>query len=98
MAMNNYDSVYFAHSSNNGPIQSCTSRFKKCNRYTKSLPGSSGNVVVDNLTTAMRISNLIKHQTNMRNAQWSEKHIPLNVYGQRTGGPTGYGQSPKNVF
>lgn len=96
--MNNDSSVNLVDSLNNKLIQSCTSRFKICKCYTKSLPGSSGNIVVNNLTLAMRVSNLIRQQSSNRNAQWTQKHISLNVYGQRAGGPTGYGQSPKNIF
>jgi hypothetical protein len=62
------------------------------------MPGSSGNVVVNSQTIAEKMSTLIQYQSQIRNKKWTVKNVPTNVYGQRSGGPTGYGQSPSNRF
>jgi hypothetical protein len=49
-------------------------------------------------TAIQRISTLISVQSQMRNATWTQIYAPVNAYSQRTGGPVGYGQSPKNTF
>jgi hypothetical protein len=83
--------------SGSGPIQICNSRFAKCN-ITKKTNFSSGNVIIQGSTIAQRVSTLIKVQSYLRNATWREEYKPVNGYGQRAGGPVGYGQSPKNTF
>lgn len=98
MSINEHRSFDSTHTYRKGPIQSCISRFKNCNKYSKNLPGSSGNLVKTDLTLPMRITRLINYQSTLRNAQWNEKYVPLNAYGQRPGGPNGYGQPIKNIF
>ena len=83
--------------SGSGPIQICNSRFAKCN-ITKKTNFSSGNVIIQGSTLAQRVSTLIKVQPYLRNATWTREYVGVNEYGQRAGGPVGYGQSPKNTF
>jgi hypothetical protein len=79
-----------------GPIQICTSRLANC-KITKT--NFQNGYVINNRATAMqRISTLISVQSQMRNATWTQIYAPVNAYSQRTGGPVGYGQSPKNTF
>ena len=85
-------------SSNGGPIQICNSRFRNCNAFNKNMPGSSGTVVVNSQTIAEKMSTLIQYQSQIRNKKWTVKNVPVNVYGQRAGGPTGYGQPIRNKF
>jgi len=59
---------------------------------------SSGNVVINSQTLAEKMSTLIQYQSQIRNKKWTVKNIPTNVYGQRAGGPTGYGQPIRNRF
>jgi|AntAceMinimDraft_6_1070360.scaffolds.fasta_scaffold07664_3 hypothetical protein len=80
-----------------GPIQICNSRFAKCN-ITNKTNFSSGNVIIQGSTLAQRVSTLIKVQPYLRNATWTREYVGVNEYGQRAGGPVGYGQSPKNTF
>ena len=80
-----------------GPIQICNSRFAKCN-IIKKTNFSSGNVIIQGSTIAQRVSTLIHVQPYLRNATWTRQYNPVNGYGQRTGGPVGYCQSPKNTF
>jgi hypothetical protein len=79
-----------------GPIQICTSRLANC-KITKT--NFQNGYVMNNRATAMqRISTLISVQSQMRNATWTQIYAPTNAYSQRTGGPVGYGQSPRNTF
>lgn len=71
---------------------------KLCNNFSKKLPGSSGNIVITNMTQASRYSQIIRNQSLVRNAKWNIKNYPTNAYGQRPGGPYGFGSSPKNNF
>jgi hypothetical protein len=80
-----------------GPIQFCNSRFAYCN-ITKKSNFSSGNVTIQGATLANRVSTLIRVQSQMRNAKLVFQDVSLNVYGQKAGGPYGYGSSPKNTF
>ena len=79
-----------------GPIQICISRLANC-KITKT--NFQNGYVMNNRATAMqRISTLISVQSQMRNATWTQIYAPTNAYSQRTGGPVGYGQSPRNTF
>ena len=82
-----------------GPIQFCNSRFAKCN-INKKLGAAfqSGNVSIQGTTIPRRISEAIRVQTYLKNANFVIQDVSLNVYGQRSGGPYGYGSSPKNTF
>ena len=80
-----------------GPINICNSRFAKCNLNKKN-KFSSGNVTIQGATNSQRVSTQIQVQSTMRNATWTNRYVPVNGYGQRTGGPNGSGQSPKNSF
>ena len=82
-----------------GPIQFCNSRFAKCN-INKKLGAAfqSGNVSIQGTTIPRRISQAIRVQTYLKNANFVIQDVSLNVYGQRSGGPYGYGSSPKNTF
>ena len=56
-------------------------------------------MVINNRATQLqRVSNLIQVQPYLKNATWKRQYNQVNGYGQRTGGPVGYGQSPKNTF
>jgi hypothetical protein len=79
-----------------GPIQRCNSRFANCN-ITKG-PYPSGTINNTSNTLAQRVSTLIRVQPFMRNATWTNRYIPVNSYGQRSGGPNGSGQPPRNSF
>ena len=80
-----------------GPIQRCNSRFKYCN-INKKLGYNSGNVTIQGSTTAQRVSELITTSIYTRNSKITNANITLNGYGQKSGGPYGYGSSPKNNF
>lgn len=80
-----------------GPIQICISRLANCN-ITKITNFSNGMVINNRATQLQRVSTLIKVQPYLRNATWKQEYKPVNGYGQRAGGPNGYGQSPKNTF
>jgi hypothetical protein len=80
-----------------GPIQICISRLANC-KITKKNNFSNGYVINNRATAIQRISTLISVQSQMRNATWTQIYAPVNAYSQRTGGPVGYGQSPKNTF
>jgi len=80
-----------------GPIQFCNSRFAYCNISKKTI-NPSGNVTIQGTTLANRVSTLIRVQSQMRNARIVFQDVSLNVYGQKAGGPYGYGSSPKNNF
>jgi len=83
-------------SNGSGPIQICNSRLANC-KITKT--NFQNGYVMNNRATAMqRISTLISVQSQMRNATWTQIYAPTNAYSQRTGGPVGYGQSPRNTF
>tara|TARA_A100001015_G_scaffold312707_1_gene418425 strand:+ start:3529 stop:5490 length:1962 start_codon:yes stop_codon:yes gene_type:complete len=82
---------------NVSPIYDSCKR-KICNSFSKRLPGSSGNIVITNLTQASRYTQLIKNESIIRNAKWRIGNYPTNMYGQRPGGPNGFGSSPKNDF
>jgi hypothetical protein len=83
-------------SNGSGPIQICTSRLANC-KITKT--NFQNGYVMNNRATAMqRMSTLISVQSQMRNATWTQIYAPTNAYSQRTGGPVGYGQSPRNTF
>jgi hypothetical protein len=84
--------------SGNGPIQICNSRFRNCNSFNKNKPGSSGTIVTNQHTKFQKMSTSILFQNHMRNKKWTLKNAPTNVFGQRAGGPHGYGQPPKNTF
>jgi len=62
------------------------------------MPGSSGNVVTNSQTLAEKMSTLIQYQSQIRNKKWTVKNVATNVYGQRAGGPSGYGRAPRNRF
>ena len=81
-----------------GPIQMCNSRFRNCNKFNKNKPGSSGTIVTNQHTKIQKMSTSILFQNHMRNKKWTLKNAPTNVYGQRAGGPHGYGQPPQNTF
>jgi hypothetical protein len=55
-------------------------------------------VINHRATRAQRVTDLINVQSRMRNANWVRENVNVNHYGQRSGGPNGYGQSPKNTF
>jgi len=80
-----------------GPIQICISRLANC-KITKKNNFSNGYVINNRATAMQRMSTLISVQSQMRNATWTQIYAPVNAYSQRTGGPVGYGQSPKNTF
>jgi len=79
-----------------GPIQICNSRLANC-KITKT-NFQNGYVMNNRATAIQRISTLISVQSQMRNATWTQIYAPTNAYSQRTGGPVGYGQSPRNTF
>jgi hypothetical protein len=79
-----------------GPINICDSRLRNCNYYTKSLPGSSGNVVITGMTQSQILTRLVNLQQYRRGATWVQINAPTNQYGSRAGAPYGYGESPKN--
>ena len=79
-----------------GPIRICDTKFRSCNNITKSLPGTSGNVVITGLTQSEILKRLVEMQTNRRGARWVKRNAPTNGYGSRSGAPHGYGSSPKN--
>ena len=79
-----------------GPIQRCNSRFVNCNTSKGPYPSGSTNNMSS--TISQRVSNLIRVQSTIRNTRWTNRYVPVNVYGQRSGAPNGYGQSPKNTF
>ena len=81
-----------------GPIRSCDSRLRGCSHYTKSLPGSSGNVVITGSTQSQILTRLVYLQQYQRGAKWVQINSPTNGYGSRAGAPYGYGESPKNDF
>ena len=83
-------------SNGSGPIQICNSRLANC-KITKT-NFQNGYVMNNRATAIQRISTLISVQSQMRNATWTQIYAPVNAYSQRTGGPVGYGQSPKNTF
>ncbi len=82
----------------NGTINICDSRLRNCNYYTKSLPGSSGNVVITGQTQSQILQHLVVNQSYRRGARWVQRNAPTNGYGSRAGAPYGYGESPKNDF
>lgn len=81
-----------------GPIRICDSRLRGCSHYTKSLPGSSGNVVITGSTQSQILTRLVYLQQYQRGAKWVQINSPTNGYGSRAGAPYGYGESPKNDF
>ena len=83
--------------SGHGPIQICNSRFAKCNLNTKS-NYNNGNIINQSHTKLQRHTQLILVQSTMRNAHIVFQNVSLNGYGQKSGGPYGYGSSPKNTF
>jgi hypothetical protein len=86
-------------SNRSGPINICNSKFAKCNINKKLGPAySSGNVTIQGVTNAQKISELLRVQSSMHNAKLNINNIPVNKYGQRSGGPRGFGSSPKNTF
>jgi hypothetical protein len=80
-----------------GPIQQCNSRFKYCN-INKKLGYDSGNVTIQGSTIVQRVSTLVNISRFTRNLKLNNANIKLNGYGQKSGGPYGYGSSPKNSF
>jgi hypothetical protein len=80
-----------------GPIQICESRFAKCN-INKKPNFSSGNVTIQGTTRPLRQSYLTRTVVPMRNHTLVYANKPNNEYGQRAGGPSGYGQPLKNNF
>ena len=80
-----------------GPIQICNTRFAGCN-INKKTKFSSGNVTITDATLHKRVSALVILQSSLRNVNLVYADISLNGYGQRSGGPYGYGSSPKNTF
>ena len=80
-----------------GPIQICDSRFAKCNLTTKT-NFSSGNVTIQGTTRPLKLSYLTRTVVPARNHKLVYANKPNNEYGQRAGGPVGYGQPPKNNF
>jgi hypothetical protein len=92
--MSNYKNT----SRGRGPITKCDSKFRNCNNYNKSLPGSSGNLVLTGMTQSQNLTTLVNIQQYSRGARWVIKYAPINEYGSREGAPHGYGQSPKNYF
>ena len=58
----------------------------------------SGNVISRDAKMAKRISAIIQLQSTLKSASFVIQDVSLNVYGQKTGGPNGYGSSPKNTF
>ncbi|MDC1321015.1 hypothetical protein N8261_03550 [Flavobacteriaceae bacterium] len=76
------------------PIQTCNSRFAKCNINKKSIY-NSGSVTIQGSTLAQRVSTLARTQRKNRVVF---QNVSLNGYGQKSGGPYGYGSSPKNTF
>jgi len=81
-----------------GPIRICDSRLRVCKHYNKSLPGSSGNVVITGMTQSQILNHLVINQSTIRGAKWVQINAPTNGYGSRAGAPYGYGESPKNDF
>lgn len=75
----------------------CGSRLAGCN-IIKMTGFSNGVVINHRATRAQRMTDLIKVQSRMRNVNWVRENVKVNEYGQRSGGPNGYGQSPKNTF
>jgi hypothetical protein len=59
---------------------------------------SNGVVINHRATRSQRLTDLINVQSYLRNATWVRENVSVNGYGQRSGGPNGYGQSPKNTF
>jgi surface protein len=55
-------------------------------------------VTIENNTISTRMSMLITNQKFTRNASYTIVKAPVNQYGQRSGGPNGYGKPPKNAF
>ena len=80
-----------------GPIQMCESRFRKCN-LNKKPNFSNGNVTIQGSTRPLKLSYLTQTVVPMRNHTLVYANKPNNEYGQRAGGPSGYGQPPKNNF
>lgn len=79
-----------------GPIRICDSKLRNCNYYTKSLPGSSGNLVITGMTQSQILTRLVNLEQYRRGARWVQRDTPTNGYGSREGAPYGYGESPKN--
>ena len=75
----------------------CGSRLAGCN-IIKMTGFSNGVVINHRATRAQRMTDLIKVQSRMRNVNWVRENVKVNEYGQRSGGPNGYGQSPRNNF
>jgi len=80
-----------------GPIQMCDSPFRQCNTTTKT-NFSSGNVTIQGTTRPLKLSYLTRTVVPMRNHTLVYANKPNNEYGKRAGGPSGYGQPPKNHF
>jgi len=80
-----------------GPIQMCESRFRKCN-LNKKPNFYNGNVTIQGTTRPLKLSYLTQTVVPSRNHKLVYANKPNNEYGQRAGGPVGYGQSPKNNF
>lgn len=76
------------------PIQTCNSRFAKCNINKKSIY-NSGSVTIQGSTLAQRVSTIARTQRKNRVVF---QNVSLNGYGQKSGSPYGYGSSPKNTF
>jgi hypothetical protein len=55
-------------------------------------------MVINGQTLAEKMSTLIQYQSQIRNKKWTVKNMPTNVYGQRAGAPSGYGQAIRNKF
>lgn len=76
-------------------VKNICSNIKYCG-ITKQI--SNPLVTIENNTISRRMSMLIKNQKFSRNAFYTIANNPVNKFGQRSGGPSGYGKPPKNTF
>ena len=76
-------------------VKNICSNIKYCG-ITKQI--SNPLVTIENNTISRRMSMLIKNQKFSRNAFYTVANNPVNKFGQRSGGPSGYGKPPKNTF
>jgi len=81
-----------------GPINICNTKERNCNNYSKTLPGSSGNMVITGMTRATQITTAVNVQQYVRGARWVKQNAPVNQFGSRAGAPAGYGQPIRNSF
>jgi surface protein len=75
--------------------KSICNNVKNCN-ITKQINNEL--VQITDNTVAGRMSMLVKTQKFTRNASYVKKNVPVNRFGQRPGGPSGFGKPLQNSF